>query len=115
MLRPQLQYLEDGLGSFLVVGLGLLHSGDEGQLLQVLQDGQSGTLLGQLLAVALALCRELPHGDAGQETFHVWGAALLQHLDGGYRMDRVEIRDPCELNFLLSLSYTRTEKREIKE
>lgn len=74
------QYLEDGLGTFLVVCLGFLHSGDEGQLLQVLQDGQSGTLLGQLLAVALALSRELPHRDAGQEAFHVRGAALLQHL-----------------------------------
>lgn len=75
-------YLEDGLGTFLVVRLGFLHSGDEGQLLQVLQDGQGGTLLGQLLTISLALGRELPHGDASQEAFHVWGAALLQHLVG---------------------------------
>ncbi len=80
LLPAQLQYLEDGLGTFLVVRLGFLHSGDERQLLQVLQDGQSGTLLGELLAVALALGREIPHGDAGQEAFHVRGAALLQHL-----------------------------------
>lgn len=78
----QLQYLEDGLGTFLVVRLGFLHNGDKGQLLQVLQDGQSGALLGQLLAVALALGGELPDADAGQEAFHVRGAALLQHLDG---------------------------------
>lgn len=78
--KSWLLYLEDGLGAFLVVRLGFLHSGDEGQLLQVLQDGQSSTLLGQFLAVALALSRKLPYGDAGQEAFHVWGAALLQHL-----------------------------------
>lgn len=75
------QYLEDGLGTFLVVCLGFLHNGDEGQLLQVLQDGESGTFLGQLLAVALALGGELSHSDTGQEAFHVWRAALFQHLD----------------------------------
>lgn len=78
--RPQ--YLEDGLGAFLVVRLGFLHDGDEGQLLQVLQDGESSTLLGQLLAVALALRRELPDADAGQKALHVRGAALLQNLGG---------------------------------
>lgn len=88
MPRTQLQHLEDGLGTFLVVRLGFLHHGDEGQLLKVLQDGQSSALLGQLLAVALALGGELTHSDAGQEAFHVWGAALLQHLEGGYRTDR---------------------------
>lgn len=76
-----LKYLEDGLGSFLVVCLGFFHSGYGGKLLQVLQDGQSGTFLGQLLAVALTLGRELPHGDTGQEAFHVWGPTLLQHLE----------------------------------
>lgn len=76
-------YLEDGLGAFLVVRLGLLHDRDEGQLLQVLQDGEGGALLGQLLAVAFALGAELADGDAGQEAFHVRGAALLQHLRTG--------------------------------
>lgn len=74
------RYLEDGLGAFLVVRLGFLHSWDEGQFLQVLQDGEGGALLGQLLAVAFALGAELADGDAGQEAFHVRGAALLQHL-----------------------------------
>lgn len=62
---PKIQYLEDGLGTFLVMRLGFLYSGDEGQFLQVLQDGQSGTLLGQLLAVALSLSRKLPNGHTG--------------------------------------------------
>lgn len=74
------QYLEDGLGAFLVVRLGLLHSWDEGQFLQVLQDGEGGALLGQLLAVAFTLGAELADGDARQEALHVRGAALLQHL-----------------------------------
>lgn len=79
------RYLEDGLGAFLVVRLGLLHDRDEGQLLQVLQDGEGGPLLGQLLAVAFALGAELADGDAGQEAFHVRGAALLQHLRTGWK------------------------------
>lgn len=57
--------------------LGFLHNRDEGKLLQVLQDGQRGALLGQFLAVAFALGGELPHADTGQEAFHVRGAALL--------------------------------------
>lgn len=89
-LYTQLQYLKDGLGTFFVVCLGFLHSGDEGQLLQVLQDGQSSTLLGQLLAVALALSRELAYRDASQEAFHVWGAAFLQHLG---KIRESEIKD----------------------
>lgn len=76
----QRQYLEDSFCTFLVVCLGFLHSGDEGQFLQVLQDGQSSALLGQLLAVALSLSRELPNSDTGQEAFHVWRPALFQHL-----------------------------------
>lgn len=81
--QRQRQYLEDGLSPFLVMRLGFLHSGDEGQFLQVLQDGQSGTLLGKLLTVALTLSRELPNSDTGQEAFHVRGPALFQHLPLG--------------------------------
>lgn len=73
-------YLEDGLGAFFVVCLGLFHSWDEGQFLEVLQDGEGGALLGQLLAVAFALGAELADGDASQEALHVGRAALLQHL-----------------------------------
>lgn len=73
-------YLEDGFGAFFVVCLGLLYSWDEGQFLQVLQDGEGSALLWQLLAVAFTLGAELADCDAGQEAFHVRGAALLQHL-----------------------------------
>lgn len=76
-LQPNLQY---GLGPFLVVHFGLLHYRDEGQFLQLLQDGGSCTLLRQLLAVALTLSRELAHRHTGQEALHVGRPTLLQHL-----------------------------------